>query len=570
MKWQRLLGCAMAVTLAAGTIAGCGSQDDGGEDVQSSAPVEEENGGGQEQESGVESSETEQTGGSKYQTTYGSKQFDDVTITVEIFDRSNAPEGSSVLDNKWVDYVNREMNKVGITVEFVAVPRSDEVQKMQAMMASQTAPDITITYTYAYAQDFFSQGGIWDLTDFIAGDDQVKNLKAYLGEETMDIGKMSTGEYYGGVARRATQAQTNLFVRKDWLDEAGLSIPETPDELFDTISELIANHPDGATDVIGISFFGATNLANEVAYKNNIEMAFSQLASDPKEMDIASGYEYYYDPGCREYYRFINKCYNAGLMDKEYYTGTTDTYNSDIVNGKIAFFESEVNYSVDPLRGYIFQTLKENDPDAELVSIPNLHNVNDGKQYSAAYCPGGLVAFCPLTASEEKVEACMTYLDWLATKEGGHVLYHGFEGEHYEMNEDGVPVVKDASYNSTDKDWLRTDIFLVGNSGYFATVDEFNACTAAEIPGWEEYVIENYTNSLSGTVVPASSYQAPSSSDLGTDLGLLCSDYLTQCITCPEDEFDGIYDEFITKCEEAGIQKIIDERTEYFNTVYGE
>lgn len=31
-------------------------------------------------------------GESKYQTTYGSKQFDGVTISVELFDRSNAPE----------------------------------------------------------------------------------------------------------------------------------------------------------------------------------------------------------------------------------------------------------------------------------------------------------------------------------------------------------------------------------------------------------------------------------------------------------------------------------------------
>ena len=30
-------------------------------------------------------------GESKYQTTYGSKQFDGVTISVELFDRSNAP-----------------------------------------------------------------------------------------------------------------------------------------------------------------------------------------------------------------------------------------------------------------------------------------------------------------------------------------------------------------------------------------------------------------------------------------------------------------------------------------------
>ena len=82
-------------------------------------------------------------------TTYGEKMFDNVTITVELFDRSNAPDGNTLTDNRWVEYVNQEMNKVGINVEFVGVPRADEVTKMQTMMSSGTAPDIVTTYTYA-------------------------------------------------------------------------------------------------------------------------------------------------------------------------------------------------------------------------------------------------------------------------------------------------------------------------------------------------------------------------------------------------------------------------------------
>ena len=61
----------------------------------------------------------------------------------------------------------------------------------------------------------------------------------------------------------------------------------------------------------------------------------------------------------REYFRYINKFYNEGLMDKEYYTMTTDTFNSDIVTGSMGGFESNVNYSVDVLRGSLLKTLQE-------------------------------------------------------------------------------------------------------------------------------------------------------------------------------------------------------------------
>lgn len=523
--------------------------------------------GGSEKKGGGDSSKKE---GEEYQTTYGDKQFDDVTITVEMFDRSNAPEGNTLSDNRWTKYVNEQMNKVGINVEFVAVPRSDEVPKMQTMVSSQTAPDLTVTYTYSYAEDYFNQGGTWDLSEFVDGENQAKNLKKYLGEDVMDVGRNPEGNLYGIVAKRATTAQSNLFIRKDWLDELKLEVPSTTDELFEVITQLVKNNPDGRKDIIGFAPFSLNDATNRVCFRNSMALAFSQLAGDRKEIDIASGFDYYYDPGSREYFRFLNKCYNAGLMDEEYYTMTVDTYNSDIVTGATAFFETNVNYNVDILRGNLLQTLKENDPSADIVSIPPLKNVNDGEQYACNYGPGGLIAFCPKTADAEKVEACMTYLDWLCTKEGGFVLYHGFEGEHYELNENGVPVVKDAAFNATDKDWLRTDIFLTGNQGYFATVEDFNACTAAENVGYEQYVMDNYENSMTGICIPESSYTSPSTPDLQADLGLVCKEWSVKCVSCPESEFDANWDAFMKKCEETGIEKIIEERTEHFNEVYGE
>lgn len=285
---------------------------------------------------------------------------------------------------------------------------------------------------------------------------------------------------------------------------------------------------------------------------------------------VASGADYiteYADPGSKEYYRFLNKAYNNGLMHKEYFALNEDQFKSYIVTGALACFEANVNFAADPVRGNLVKTLQDNVPGAELISLPALKNPNDGKQYSSGYCPGGLIAFCPLTADEETVEACMTYLDWMCTKEGGFAIYHGFEGEHFEYNEDGVPIAKDVAYNAKDKDWLRQDLFLTGNSGYFATAEEFNASQAAEAPGFEEFVTQSFENSLSGTVINAEAYSSPSTSELTTDLGLVRDEYKVSCVTCPEDEFEATYAEYMSELEKAGIQKIIDERIEYFSSM---
>ena len=126
----------LATTLATGTfLSGCG-QDSGSESGRQSEMSQNESA----ENSGTDSkAETSSEAGTDTeanvsdgacQTTYGDKQFDNVTITVEIFDRSNAPEGSTITDNKWTKYAQEEMGKVGINVEYVAVPRNDETTKI--------------------------------------------------------------------------------------------------------------------------------------------------------------------------------------------------------------------------------------------------------------------------------------------------------------------------------------------------------------------------------------------------------------------------------------------------------
>jgi putative aldouronate transport system substrate-binding protein len=507
---------------------------------------------------GSSTSDTASAGGeSKYQTTYGSKQFDNVTITVELFDRSNAPEGSTITDNKWTKYVNEQMNKVGINVEFVPVPRWDEVTKMQALVPAGEAPDLTLTYTYAYAEDYFNQGGTWDLSAFVDGEDQAKNLKAYIGKDVLDIGRNNDGNLYGIVARRATTAKSNYFIRKDLLDKLGLDIPKNPDELYNCIEKMVKENPNGDKNAVGAIIWNGWNLKE----------VFSKIAADELKNNVCGGGEEviqdYYDPGMYDYYKFMNKLYNNGLLHHEYYTLKEDDFKSQIVSGKLCFAEYSVNGNVDVLRGSLLKTLKENVKDAEFVSIPQFANVNDGKVYSSAYGKGGLIAFCPKTADEEKVEACMTYLDWMCSKDGGFVLYHGFEGENYKM-EDGVPQVIDAEFNAQDKDWLRTDIFITGNQGYFETVEEFNKCTSKEAPGFEQYVLDNYEHALEGTIINDSPYTSPSTADLITDLNIAKDDYQTKVITCPEAQFDATYKEYMDELKNIGIDTIIDERTEYY------
>ncbi|MCC8101061.1 MAG: extracellular solute-binding protein [Clostridiales bacterium] len=496
---------------------------------------------------------------SGYQTTYGDKIFDDVTITVEIFDRSNAPEGSTVVDNKWVDYVNQEMNKVGITVDFVAVPRSEESTKIQVMMASGTAPDLILTYDQNLATSYYEKGGLTILNDYVDGEDQARNIKEYVTEETMDACRADNDELWGIAAKRDNTIQSNLFIRKDWLDILGMDVPETVDELYEVLKAFKEENPGNVDNLIPF-------LSTYMGYCSYSVMAgaFMTSVSDETEFNIRSYRPVYADDGYTEYLRFLNKLYNEGLTDPEYYTYISDSTQiaAVVASGRVGFYEGGFNDNLAANKGSVLQTLRAANPDAEFVSIPPLQSVNDGEQYNWSYESNGAYLLIPKTC--KNVEAVLTYLDWQGTRDGGYVLANGFEGEHYEL-EDGIPVVIDTEYNAEDLDWIRYDIFLLGNGTYFES-EELNMQTyAKKFVGYEDYVIDNFENGSAGTCMVVPAYVSETQGTNSTEITLVMDENHVKCITCGTDEFDTAIDTYRTAMGKAGMEQVIEERTEYFS-----
>ncbi|WP_069998713.1 extracellular solute-binding protein [Cellulosilyticum sp. I15G10I2] len=548
---KKIMVLLLALTTAMGTFGCTKSNDTKGETSASSTKSSE-----------AKASETKASeGASEYQTTYGSKQFDNVTISVEVFDRSNAPEGVSVIDNKWTQYINQEMNKVGINVKFVAVPRSEEVNKVQIMMASGTGPDIMLSYTASLVEGFYNDGGTYDLAPYIDGADQAKNLKDYIGEDCLNIGRNADGAIWGVAARRATTATTNIFIRKDWLDEAGLQVPTTVDELYTVLKVFKEKYPKAYP-----AGFTTNTRANHP--QGTISLAFLKNIGDEKTYNIQAGSTadlIYGDEGFGDYFKWMNQIYNEGLMDPEYYVnaGNENAMKEDFVNGKLGVFESNVNYNVDSLRGSLLKVLREKDPKADIISIPPLKNIHDGQIYNRTYPVNGAFTFIPKTS--QNVEAALTYLDWLSTQEGGFTLFHGFEGEHFKYDENGVPSVIDADYNAKDKDWTRHDLFLVGNQGYYKTEEDFAAATSKESPGFEQYVLDNYKNATLGICRSDTTYTAPTYTEKNTEISVIVEENFVKIITGTPDKFDANLQAFKDKLKSAGYDDVVKERTDFYN-----
>lgn len=144
-------------------------------------------------------------------------------------------------------------------------------------------------------------------------------------------------------------------------------------------------------------------------------------------------------------------------------------------------------------------------------------------------------------------------------------MFHGFEGEHFNYDAEGVPSIIDPEYNTKDKDWTRHDLFLVGNQGYYQTEEEFAKATSKEVPGYEQYVIDNYANASLGIVRNSPTFTAPTYTEKNTEISLITDEYFVKLITGTPEEFDATLAEFKAKLKDIGYDQIIQERTEFYN-----
>ena len=94
---KRFFALLLVISMVLLMFSGCGKKDqaDSGDTKKTTSDKSADKDTGDKKETGSSDTSDSSTA-SKYQTTYGSKMFDNVKIKVQLFDRSNAPEGSTI------------------------------------------------------------------------------------------------------------------------------------------------------------------------------------------------------------------------------------------------------------------------------------------------------------------------------------------------------------------------------------------------------------------------------------------------------------------------------------------
>jgi putative aldouronate transport system substrate-binding protein len=481
-------------------------------------------------------------------------------ITVEIFDRGTDAGKSDPTNNEWTNWIKAKVLKdENIIVEFVPVPRWEEGNTLNTLMAAGTPPDVCISYSDT--TNFRDQGGLVDLAPYI--DTLLVDLKKFLGPDTALPGRdlirrneiPETKAIYSIPARRINTANFNVWIRKDWLDALGLPLPRTADEYYNALRAFKERDPGGVgRDKVIPLILGTTNLIWQV---QNLIDPFIDSNLSAKEYWINTVIDrHLLLPGFSEGVRYFNRLYNEGLIDQDFPLHRSE---SDLTNpikaGLVGSYEDGWD---GPYResNAVLSDLQRNIPGADIVPIDPF--TTDGKTYKAAYDAAGASYFVPTLSKNP--EAAIRYINWLAKLENYSFLQIGPVGTTHDLV-DGIPQIKNATGLWIQNSPQNIDYTLPMN-GLDLGNEELNIRALANGYPWPADIIRNaYDMAMhNARPSPVISVALSAAGPVSQVLSDKANQILTEAIRCTPAEFDRVWEAGIRDWLVSGAQAVVDER----------
>ena len=303
MKQKQIIALVSATALAATALAGCGKTSE--ENPQTTAVKE------------AEGTAKEDLPFSKYAE----------TVTVHLGGSMNPntkiPDGMSYEDNSYTRLLKEDFN-IEVVYDWVA-SSSDFDEKMNLCIGSGAIPDLMNVNATQY-RALLKYDMIQPLDQYF--DDYASDaLKGYVesgGEELKKCISNDKGEMMAIPAPNITASGINeMWIRQDWLDNLGLEVPRTWDEMAAVAEAFVTQDPDGngEADTIGILGPGNTDHMNAIGGNQfGLDPLFSSFQSYPQYwLQDEDGTVKYgsIQPETRTALEKIQKLYTDKLIDTE-------------------------------------------------------------------------------------------------------------------------------------------------------------------------------------------------------------------------------------------------------------
>lgn len=564
---RKVVSLMLVSAMVAGILAGCGS-DSGSSKGGSST----------ETGSAAEASSSGET---------ADDADDKSPITFEYF---NADGKNGNWDNPVAKAIT-EATGVTLDVSYPVASQGDAKEDVALMIANDEYPDMI--YAKGSATDLYQAGALIDMTDLI--EKYGPNIKKMYGAEMEKLkwSQDDPGIYqlsYAGVNQKTLTTGGSCQIQWAALKENDYKYPKTLDEYEKMIKSYLAAHPktEDGLDMIGITM-SASDWHWMITLGNPAGL-IADASPDNGQWIIDDEYNVHYKHVTdeeKEYFKWLCRMYNEGILDPNFATQTDDDYIAKVASGRVvAITDAEWHYSQCEAT-----LVADGKVDQTYVGLPV--TLREDQVEKALLYQGTTVGWgIGITKSCEDPVRAIKFLDYLCSDEG-QILYHwGIEGENYFLDDDGQPYRTDeeVAKAQSDPDYAKntgidnyTGFPIYGTGSYSEDGFPYTPTTkesvianynTAEKEGCEAMGFEMLTDMFAQPeefdLLPYSAlwaYQQPQElAEKQTILDEIAWPGLVKCVTGTEDEFDGNWKSMVQELTDNGLADAEEAMTEFLAT----
>lgn len=561
---RKVVSLMLVSAMVAGMLAGCGS-DSGSSKGGSST----------------------ETGSAAEASSSGETADDKSPITFEYF---NADGKNGNWDNPVAKAIT-EATGVTLDVSYPVASQGDAKEDVALMIANDEYPDMI--YAKGSATDLYQAGALIDMTDLI--EKYGPNIKKMYGAEMEKLkwSQDDPGIYqlsYAGVNQKTLTTGGSCQIQWAALKENDYKYPKTPDEYEKMIKSYLAAHPktDDGLDMIGITM-SASDWHWMITLGNPAGL-IADASPDNGQWIIDDEYNVHYKHVTdeeKEYFKWLCRMYNEGILDPNFATQTDDDYIAKVASGRVvAITDAEWHYSQCEAT-----LVADGKVDQTYVGLPV--TLREDQVEKALLYQGTTVGWgIGITKSCEDPVRAIKFLDYLCSDEG-QILYHwGIEGENYFLDDNGQPYRTDeeVAKAQSDPDYAKntgidnyTGFPIYGTGSYSEDGFPYTPTTkesvianynTAEKEGCEAMGFEMLTDMFAQPeefdLLPYSAlwaYQQPQElAEKQTILDEIAWPGLVKCVTGTEDEFDGNWKSMVQELTDNGLADAEEAMTEFLAT----
>lgn len=253
---------------------------------------------------------------------------------------SNLPEGNTYEDNAYTRYLRKMLNIQNESVYMEREERYDEY--VNILVKDHTLPDVLVVSDRETLHELVENDLVEDLTDVYesCASPRIKEMYDSYGGELLE-GGMFDGRVMAIPETVIDHGPCLLWLRKDWMEELGLSEPESLEEAFTIIETFRENRMGAEAGEEPIGLLCDTSLVGTTSTNYSVEPVFDSFHASPQRWIQNDQGEIVYGSvteETKEALGYLNQLYERGILDTDFALRAQNNLRDLVVEGKCGAF----------------------------------------------------------------------------------------------------------------------------------------------------------------------------------------------------------------------------------------